>query len=102
MAWLMAEELQERSFLVVFGQHGLHLNMLGHQEEIERIQDVLNIHHGAGPVLDEFIYAGTPIREDASRDCKDFTPLLQGAIRCNECTTFFWRFHHQYAKRFVY
>ena len=37
MAWLVAEELQERAFLVVFGQHGLHLNMLGHQEEIERI-----------------------------------------------------------------
>src|SRR5260370_34100828 len=99
MAWLMAEKLQERAFLVVFGQHGLNLNMRGHQEEIERIQDGLNIHHGAGSVLDESIYTGTHIRKDASRDCKDFTPLFQGAIRCNECTAFFWRFHHQHAKR---
>ena len=57
MAWLMAEQFQERAFLVIVWYHRLHLNMLRYKEEVERFYYILDSCHRSRPVLDELIHS---------------------------------------------
>src|SRR5260221_10652033 len=66
--------------------------MLWHQKEIERFQDIVDIHHRSRPVLDELVHTHASTRKDASRDRKDFTSVFQSEASCDQCPTWLWSF----------
>ena len=97
---LMAEQRQQRPFLSIVGQCSLHLNMLWHHEQIQRLQDIIDMPHQArSTILDEFVDTCTPGRENASGYRKDLTAVFEGKIGRNQGTTRLGGFCDQYTER---
>src|SRR5712692_1624927 len=74
--------------------------MLGHHEQIERLQNVIDVGHQArSSILDELIDTSTPRRENVPGYGKNVTSVFERKIRRDECPALLGSFRDQYTQR---
>src|SRR6266487_96238 len=90
---------QEGTLLVVVGQDGLGLGVLGDHVEVETFQDIFDVGDRVSAVLDKFVDACCTGREYARGYGKNFTTLIESRVGCDECSTSWGGFGNHDAKR---